>query len=92
MGGYNTLVEAMALGRRPIVVPRATHKREQLIRAEAFAAHGLVRCLPPAELNADELAAALDAELAEPGRIDAGPYLDLHARRTAQALLEVIGA
>jgi predicted glycosyltransferase len=90
MGGYNTLVEAMVLGRRPVVVPRATHKREQLIRAQAFAERGLVRCLPPAELTGRGLAAALDAELAEPGHVDARPYLDLHGRRTAEALLEVV--
>ena len=91
MGGYNTLVEAMVLGRRPVVVPRATHKREQIIRAQAFAARGLVQCLPPAELSGRALAAALDAELAEPGCIDAGPYLDLHGRRAAEAVLEVVG-
>jgi predicted glycosyltransferase len=90
MGGYNTLVEAMVLGRRPVVVPRATHKREQIIRAQAFAAHGLVRCLPPAELTGRVLAAALDAELAEPACIDARAYLDLNGRRTAEALLEVV--
>jgi predicted glycosyltransferase len=91
MGGYNTLVEAMVLGRRPVVVPRATHKREQIIRAQAFAARGLVRCLPPADLTGRALAAALDAELAEPACIDARAYLDLNGRRTAAALLEVVG-
>jgi predicted glycosyltransferase len=91
MGGYNTLVEAMVVGRRPVVVPRATHKREQIIRAQAFAARGLVQCLPPAELTGRTLAAALDAELAEPTSIDARAYLDLNGRRTAEALLEVVG-
>jgi predicted glycosyltransferase len=91
MGGYNTLVEAMVLGRRPVVIPRATHKREQIMRAQAFAARGLVQCLPPAELTGRALAAALDAELAEPACIDARAYLDLHGRRTAEALLEVVG-
>jgi len=89
MGGYNTLAEAMMLGRRPIVVPRATHKREQLMRALAFDRHGLVRCLVPGAASAEALAQALEAELRTPSAIDAGRFLDVGATRTAQLLLEL---
>ena len=37
MGGYNTLVEAAALGVPTICVPRVKPRIEQLLRAEAFA-------------------------------------------------------
>jgi predicted glycosyltransferase len=90
MGGYNTLVEAVMLGRRPIVVPRATHKREQLMRAQAFEARGLARCLPPSELSPALMAEALDAELEAPATVDAAEYLDPHAGRAAELLLEVV--
>lgn len=90
MGGYNTLAEALMLGRRPIVVPRATHKREQLLRAHAFAQRGLAYCLPPAELTPERLAATLDAELGSATRVDAARYLDLHGRRAAVLLLETL--
>jgi predicted glycosyltransferase len=91
MGGYNTLVEAMMLGRRPIVVPRATHKQEQLLRARAFEARGLVRCLPPGEVTAERLAEAIDAELRDPAWVDAQRYLDFDGRRAAAHLLELVG-
>ena len=90
MGGYNTLAEAMMLGRRPIVVPRATHKREQLMRAQAFEERGLARCLPPADLSPAVIAETLDAELEAPAMIDATEYLDPHAARAAELLLEVL--
>jgi predicted glycosyltransferase len=89
MGGYNTLAEAMMLGRRPIVVPRVTYKREQLIRALAFERHGLVRCLPPSALSREAMAELLEAELAAPTAVDARRYLDLDGRRAARLLLEL---
>ncbi len=41
MGGYNTTFEALAAGARPIIVPRRTPRREQVIRASRLAALGL---------------------------------------------------
>jgi predicted glycosyltransferase len=90
MGGYNTLAEAMMLGRRPVVVPRVTHKREQLMRARAFEAQGLARCLPPSRLTPGVMAGVLDAELEAPARVDANAYLDRHGARAADLLLEVL--
>ena len=60
MGGYNSVCEALAVGRPLVIVPRATHKVEQQIRAEALAAHGLARWVHPKELNGDRLADALE--------------------------------
>lgn len=88
MGGYNTLAEAMLLGRRPVVVPRATHKREQLMRAEAFDRHGLVHCPPSRPASAAVIARALEAELLEPSRVDARRFLDIDGERAAGLLLE----
>jgi predicted glycosyltransferase len=90
MGGYNTVIEALMVGRRPIVVPRATHKREQLMRAEAFERHGMVRMLTPSSLSAERLAALLEEELRDRVRLDAHEFLDPHAGKTAATLLELL--
>jgi len=46
---------------RPLViVPRATHKVEQQIRAETLAARGLARCIHPKDLTGPALAEALE--------------------------------
>lgn len=59
MGGYNTLTEAAAADVPTICVPRVTPRREQAMRAEAFERLGLLRTLPPDELNPERLAAAV---------------------------------
>jgi predicted glycosyltransferase len=41
MSGYNSTLEALAAGRRPILLPRRTPRREQAIRAERLEALGL---------------------------------------------------
>lgn len=45
MAGYNTTVEALAAGLRPILVPRRAPRREQAIRAARLAALGLADCV-----------------------------------------------
>jgi predicted glycosyltransferase len=47
MGGYNTVCEVLRLGSRALVVPRVRPRREQLVRAERFAALGLLDMLHP---------------------------------------------
>ncbi len=47
MGGYNTLAESIALRKPTLVVPRIRPRTEQLIRADRFAAFGLVDVLHP---------------------------------------------
>lgn len=55
MGGYNSLVEAVAHRLPALVVPRIRPRREQLVRAEAFERLGLVDVLHPAALTADRI-------------------------------------
>jgi predicted glycosyltransferase len=60
MGGYNSVYEAMVVGRPLVIVPRCTHKVEQRIRAETLAAHGLARWIHPENLNSRRLAEDLE--------------------------------
>lgn len=55
MGGYNTLLELVGLGKRPLVVPRVKPRTEQLIRATRFGRLGLVDVLHPRDLSPDAL-------------------------------------
>ncbi len=59
MGGYNSVCEALAVGAPLVIVPRATHKIEQQIRAETLAARGLARWVHPQELTGPRLIEAL---------------------------------
>lgn len=60
MGGYNSVGEALVAARPLVIVPRATHKVEQRIRAETLAARGLARWVHPGELAGDGLVQALE--------------------------------
>jgi predicted glycosyltransferase len=55
MGGYNTLVEAAALGVPTVCVPRTYPRMEQLMRAEAFERLGLLQLCHPERLQAQQL-------------------------------------
>jgi predicted glycosyltransferase len=55
MGGYNTLVEAAALGVPTVCVPRCTPRIEQLIRAEAFERLGLLQVCRSEHLSPESL-------------------------------------
>jgi len=69
MGGYNSVCEALSVGRPLVIVPRSTHKIEQQIRAETLAAHGLARWIHPKDLNGGEsLAQALEWALTQDPR------------------------
>jgi len=84
MGGYNSLCEALVLGRPLVIVPRATHKVEQQIRAETLAAHGLARWVHPRDLSNGDLAEALEWAL----RRDRND----HARRVRETIPSFDGA
>jgi predicted glycosyltransferase len=92
MGGYGTLVEAVASGVPTICVPRVRPRREQLIRARAFARFGLLRLVESHRLDAEVLRGEIEAALVgrgDPARRD-GSSLDLGgARRTAFHLREL---
>jgi len=68
MGGYNTLCEGLVSACPMVIVPRATHKVEQLIRAELLAARGLVRCVHPKDAAGTGLVEALEWALARDRR------------------------
>ncbi len=53
MAGYNSTLEALAAGHRPILVPRRHPRSEQAIRAERLAALGLADVVGPAADPAD---------------------------------------
>ncbi|MCK4414611.1 MAG: hypothetical protein KAY32_13840 [Candidatus Eisenbacteria sp.] len=66
MGGYNTLCEVLSVAQRSVVVPRIYPRREQELRAQAFAARGLVSVIRPDELTAENLDRALADTLRKP--------------------------
>jgi predicted glycosyltransferase len=65
MGGYNSICEILSLNQRAIIVLRVKPRTEQLIRAERFAAHGLLRMIHPNDLTPARLGAAITAALEE---------------------------
>jgi len=88
MGGYNTLVEAVASGAPTICVPRTAPRLEQHVRARAFAARGLLRVVPSDEVSGPRLRHEIEALLA---RRDERPSGDLNlkgAERAAELLVE----
>jgi predicted glycosyltransferase len=91
MGGYNTLTEAAASGVSTVCVPRVEPRREQLIRARAFAHRGLLTLVEPRELEPDFLGAKIEAALERDTHgQEAVRDLDLDgARRAALHLLEL---
>lgn len=66
MGGYNTFCEILSFDRPAVVLPRATPRAEQLIRARRAAQLGLVSMLEPRENSAAHLCALLENLLAQP--------------------------
>jgi predicted glycosyltransferase len=95
MGGYNTLLEAAASGVPTVCVPRVRPRREQLLRAQAFARLGLLRLLEPQHLDAPALRVEVESALGTNGDLAgrAERLLDLGgARRAACNLLELAGA
>lgn len=93
MGGYNTLTEAVAHGMPTVCVPRTVPRREQWIRAEAFARLGLLKVCPPAELHPEGLRQILAATLEQrraPLLARARAHLHFDgAREAARCLLQL---
>ena len=54
-GGYNTVTQLLAHARRAIVVPRALHRQEQILRARRLEDLGLLQCLTADAVAADGL-------------------------------------
>ena len=66
MGGYNTLCEILGQGTISLVIPRETPRKEQIIRARAFARQNLVDYIPWGEFTSDLLRQKLFALLENP--------------------------
>ena len=88
MAGFNTVCEALSLGRPLVMVPRSTDKVEQEMRARVLASHDLARWIHPEELTpnrlVEELTWGLDCDRsALLGRVrDVIPDFDGAARLT----------
>jgi predicted glycosyltransferase len=63
MGGYNSVVEAVYFGKRPVVVPRLPGAEEQILRAQGFARLGLATVVDPRTLSQASLWSAIDDAL-----------------------------
>ncbi len=89
MGGYNTLAAAAASGVPTVCVPHVGPRREQLIRAEAFALRRLVRMIDPHRLEPDVLRTEIEAALLSRA-LDPRTPLDVDGgRRAALHLMEL---
>lgn len=62
MGGYNTVLEILSLGKRALVVPRDRPRLEQTIRARCLQALGLLDCIGVDQLNPRFLSEWLNAD------------------------------
>jgi predicted glycosyltransferase len=94
MGGYNSVVEAVTARKRLLISPRVWPRREQLLRAEAFARLGLARCLRVEDAGAEGLAQAVRETMARPvppakawAKVDLGG-----GDRVADELVQVVAA
>jgi len=67
-GGYNTMAEVLSLAPRAIVIPRILHRQEQRLRAERFAALGLLEVLGPDAVHPDVLYASVERQLHDDAR------------------------
>jgi predicted glycosyltransferase len=88
MGGYNSVCEAVAAGKRPIVVPRGEGSNEQRLRAECLAALGVVTHLPQTALTPENLVAAIQAELKQ--RTSPPAILDFNGLERATGVLSQV--
>lgn len=69
-GGYNSLCELINLGVPTVVVPRVWPRREQLLRARAFAARGLVHVVEgPADGLVPQVTHAITEAMGSSGRL-----------------------
>jgi predicted glycosyltransferase len=89
MAGYNSTLEALAAGRRPILVPRRSPRREQAIRAWRLAALGLADVVDEGA-DAEEVNWLLDRDRnATPAQLTAAGITLDGAHRAAALVVEL---
>jgi predicted glycosyltransferase len=66
MAGYNTVCEALALGKRLVLVPRVWPRKEQWLRAQALAERSRAALVDPGQLTPRVLWNAVESVLAGP--------------------------
>jgi len=66
MGGYNTIAQTLEAATPVVCVPRVEPRREQLVRAQAFARRGLLRMVTPNQLSPQRLHREIATALATP--------------------------
>ncbi|MCA9864206.1 MAG: hypothetical protein KC432_14330 [Thermomicrobiales bacterium] len=76
MGGYNSVIEAVSFGKRPVIVPRLPGALEQKLRAAGFASRGLARLVEPEMLTPETLWDAISAELGATSPLPHSLHLD----------------
>lgn len=85
MAGYNTSCEVLGARTAAVMVPRASQREEQRIRATRLAERGLVETVDGRDTSPDALAAAVRRALARGRRThDSGLELDGHTRVTQE--------
>ncbi len=91
MAGYNSTLEALAAGIKPVLVPRRTPRREQAIRAARLAGLGLADMVDE-DASVEEVLWLLRRDrLLPPGALSsAGLALD-GAERAAETILDLAG-
>ncbi len=85
MGGYNTVCELLAKGKRSLIVPRVTPRTEQLIRARRLERRGHVDVLHPSYARPSAIGGWLDRPSRTPSRTR-GP-IDLDGLQRLPGLL-----
>jgi predicted glycosyltransferase len=90
MGGYHTTSEALAAGRRPLMVPSARSRPDQLIRARRLENLGAADVLPAAELHPGALAEWIAADARPPAPLAA--VIDTNGLSRLPTLLDELQA
>ncbi len=89
MASYNTLTEALRLGRPVVVIPRKGPSAEQRLRAELFEAKGLLTHVPHAQATPPRIAEAIGRALGSvPPRDALGPNGAVPAGHHIAAVLD----
>ena len=66
MGGYNATLEAIAVRKPTVIIPRVSPRKEQWIRADKFSRKGLIDMIHPDDLTTDKLLSAIENGLESP--------------------------